>query len=111
MGIIVASIIGLLPIAIEAIIAKSLLFIPFMPLSFLFSLILYVPYHLYKGFHKKKQFIASGGDSTGITLWMFGSMGGQLLKDGTWQWKKLPPARDDYYSPEMIALDEETSRK
>lgn len=101
MGIIVAAIIGLFPITIEAIIAKSLLFIPFIPVVFLGALVLYVPYHFYRGARKKKQFIAAGGDPTGITLWMFGSMGGQLLKDGTWRWKIiLADSRRDYYNSE-----------
>lgn len=101
MGIIVAAIIGLFPITIEAIIAKSLLFIPFIPVVFLGALVLYVPYHFYRGARKKKQFIAAGGDPTGITLWMFGSMGGQLLKDGTWRWKIIVDySRGEYYNSE-----------
>lgn len=76
------------------------------PWSIVTTGVLFVFYHLHRGYRKRKDFITAGGDPTGMTLWMFGSIGGKLLADGTWQWKKLSPAREDYYSSEMTPLKE-----
>lgn len=70
----------------------------FLPVSIAITVALFLPYHFYRGHRKKKDFIAAGGDPTGITLWMFGSMGGKLLADGTWQWEQLPSSKEDYYN-------------
>lgn len=39
---------------------------------------------------KKAEFIAAGGDPTGITRWMFGAMTGRTLDDGSWEWTTPP---------------------
>lgn len=39
--------------------------------------------------YAKKQrsaYIAAGGNPTGITLFMFGAMGGKVIAGGLWQW-------------------------
>jgi hypothetical protein len=83
---------------IEFIITKDILrIIPFFLTSIALTIVLFVLYNLYRGHRKKKQFISAGGDPEGITLWMFGSMGGSLLADGTWRWKKEEEAKKDYY--------------
>lgn len=74
------------------------------PVSAAIALILFLPYLFHRGFRKRKNFVSAGGDSTGMSLWMFGSMGGKLLTDGTWQWKKLPPVREEYYLSESDSL-------
>lgn len=84
----------------------------FLPVSIVITVTLFLPYHFYRGHRKKKDFISAGGDPTGITLWMFGSMGGKLLADGTWQWKQMPPLKEDYYdSSENTPLKETLSSK
>lgn len=47
-----------------------------------------LPVHLRNGQKKRREFIAAGGDPTGISLLQFGSMGGQVLPDGRWQWSE-----------------------
>lgn len=74
------------------------------PVSAVIALILFVPFLFHRGFRKRKDFVSAGGDPTGMSLWMFGSMGGKLLADGTWQWEKLPPVREDYYHAENGSL-------
>ena len=46
----------------------------------------FFPSHFRYARKKRAQFISVGGDPTGITPWMFGAMGGRILKDGTWEW-------------------------
>lgn len=50
--------------------------------------------HLRHARKRKAEFVAAGGDPEGITLWMFGSMPGQTLPDGRWQW--INPPSDGY---------------
>jgi hypothetical protein len=38
---------------------------------------------------KKAEFVAAGGDPSGITQWMFGAMPGRTLPDGTWAWTSI----------------------
>lgn len=47
---------------------------------------LYFPHNLRAGRNKRREFIAAGGDPTGISLLQFGAMGGHRLDDGRWQW-------------------------
>jgi hypothetical protein len=70
------------------------------------SLLLVIPFLFHRGYKKKKDFIAAGGDPTGINLWMFGSMGGKLLENGTWQWQKMAPVREDYYTTQTTSAKE-----
>ena len=35
---------------------------------------------------QKAAYVAAGGDPTGITLFMFGAMGGKVVEGGLWQW-------------------------
>ena len=52
------------------------------------SITLYIPYHLRKGRKKRAEFISAGGDATGISTFLFGSMGGRILPDGRWEWSQ-----------------------
>lgn len=47
---------------------------------------LYFPAQVRHGRKKRREFIAAGGDPTGISLRQFGVMGGRSLPDGRWQW-------------------------
>ena len=46
----------------------------------------YFPAQVRAGRKKRREFIAAGGDPTGISLRQFGVMGGRRLPDGRWQW-------------------------
>lgn len=35
---------------------------------------------------QREKFIIAGGNATGMSLFMFGAMGGDLKEDGTWDW-------------------------
>lgn len=52
----------------------------------LIGMSMYFPSNLRDGRRKKREFIAAGGDPTGITDHMFGSMAGRKLPDGSWEW-------------------------
>jgi hypothetical protein len=68
------------------------------------TLLMFISFHFIRGSRKRREFVSAGGDPTGMNLWMFGSMGGNLLEDGTWQWKKPKPFRNDYYSTQTTSL-------
>lgn len=46
----------------------------------------FFPLHFRHAKKKRAEFVAAGGDPTGITPFMFGAMGGRRLKDGSWEW-------------------------
>jgi hypothetical protein len=46
----------------------------------------FFPLHFRYAKRKRAEFISVGGDPTGITLFMFGAMGGRSLPDGSWEW-------------------------
>jgi hypothetical protein len=46
----------------------------------------FFPLHFRYAKRKRAEFISVGGDPTGITLFMFGAMGGRRLPDGSWEW-------------------------
>ena len=50
------------------------------------GLAVFFPSHFRYGRKKRAQFVSAGGDPTGMTLFMFGAMGGHLTKDGEWEW-------------------------
>jgi hypothetical protein len=52
----------------------------------LIGMSMYFPSNLRSGRIKKREFIAAGGDPTGITDHMFGAMSGRKLRDGSWEW-------------------------
>lgn len=52
----------------------------------LIGMSLYFPSNLRDGRRKKREFIAAGGDPTGITDHMFGAMAGRKMPDGSWEW-------------------------
>lgn len=39
------------------------------------AMLAYLPLHLKHGFKEREKFIANGGDTKGMNLWMFGAMG------------------------------------
>lgn len=66
---------------------------PIGPLSILFFMLgcglglgLYLPAHFSSARKKRDMFVSVGGDPTGVTLWMFGAMGGSVTDDGAWEW-------------------------
>jgi hypothetical protein len=50
------------------------------------GLAVFFPSHFRHARNKRAQFLSAGGDPTGMTLFMFGAMGGHLTKEGGWEW-------------------------
>lgn len=50
------------------------------------GLAVFFPSHFRYARKKREQFVSAGGDPTGMTLFMFGAMGGRLKEDGSWEW-------------------------
>ena len=49
--------------------------------SAVIAMLAFAPLYFKHGVSQRKQFIANGGDPTGMNLWMFGAMGGEEWKN------------------------------
>ena len=73
-------------------------------LSVLFALVgmvaataAFFPLHFRRGRKMREKFISAGGDPAGMTLFMFGAMGGHVRSDGTWEWFHPEGVGGDYF--------------
>lgn len=62
----------------------------------LIGMSMYFPSNLRDGRRNKREFIAAGGDPTGITDHMFGAMAGRKLPDGSWEWSNKGGSGDSW---------------
>jgi hypothetical protein len=83
--------------------AAALMFLRGLPFDFLSASVtalgalvalgIFIPKNLQYARRQKAAYMSAGGDPTGISLFMFGAMGGKVRPDGIWEWRSK---HDDY---------------